>query len=480
MSVQPLSTVRPLSTRQTTALFVDTDHSYTHLVSVWIFDAESGPNGSIDQQSLEAWMIDQLDVCPIFRRKVYRMPFDLGFPCWVTDRDLDIRRHITVTGLSTPGWRGLTDEIVRIANRPMDRSRPLWELHVINDITGAKTVPDGASAVILKFHHSVGDGVESVALARRLFGDPNPSWPVLDSARPKFRVWQIPELTLRQVRQARRATAETKAAQEDLSSAVESGRVAPTPASRPSTRFNRVTSGKWTFDVVLFSLTDVQAIRRAVENVTVNDVMLTVVAIALSSYLDTVGDTPPTSMGSASPKSVFPVKQRVSEPEKGSNQFSTMLVDLHPESENPVDRLRSIAHSASLEKSRIGDPRSVRVEHTMDHWPMWLVKYAMWRQKRHAARPTQNVGATVVVTNVPRGSSQGLSFFGRSAIDGFGVLGTCDQSGLQHVVSSLGDRISVSFTACAEAMPDSSLYAEAITRAFRDLQQASTGSGGAD
>ena len=95
---------------------------------------------------------------PALREKLSDTILNLDHPLWVEDRDFDIDRHVHRISLRAPGGRAELGELTgRLAGLPLDRSRPLWEMWVVE---GFGDPDDGARlAVLLKVHHAAADGV---------------------------------------------------------------------------------------------------------------------------------------------------------------------------------------------------------------------------------------------------------------------------------------------------------------------------------
>ena len=88
------------------------------------------------------------------------MPGRLARPVWVDDEDFDITYHVRRSALPKPGTDIELDELVgRLISRPLDRTRPLWEVYVIEGLTG------GRIALVNKTHHAMVDRIGAVDVA---------------------------------------------------------------------------------------------------------------------------------------------------------------------------------------------------------------------------------------------------------------------------------------------------------------------------
>ena len=111
------------------------------------------------------------------RQRVQPMPVNLSAPMWVDDPNFDIRYHVRHLALPKPGTtRQLLDLASLIAADPFDRTRPLWQFHVIDGLRGGK------AALVQKLHHTIADGETSVAMSLQFldFARDTPEPPPLD------------------------------------------------------------------------------------------------------------------------------------------------------------------------------------------------------------------------------------------------------------------------------------------------------------
>src|SRR5215208_3541412 len=140
-------------------LHLEDASSHMHVAGVMIFEGEPPPYDDL----LEA--IDRrLGLVPRYRQKLAFVPYSQGRPKWVDDPHFNLRYHVRHTALPRPG----TDtELKRLAGRlfaqPLDRSKPLWELWLVEGLR------DGRFAVLSKTHHALVDGISGVDIATVLF-----------------------------------------------------------------------------------------------------------------------------------------------------------------------------------------------------------------------------------------------------------------------------------------------------------------------
>jgi len=146
-----------------------------HVASVMTF---RGPAPSYDD--LLAHLGSRLDLVPRYRQRLADVPFGQGRPVWVDDPHFNLRYHLRHTGLPSPGN---DDQLKRLAGRlfsqRLDRSRPLWEVWLVDG------VDDDRFALIAKTHHALVDGVSGVDITTVLFDvSAEPATRAQEDARP--------------------------------------------------------------------------------------------------------------------------------------------------------------------------------------------------------------------------------------------------------------------------------------------------------
>ncbi|MFG1791483.1 wax ester/triacylglycerol synthase family O-acyltransferase [Nocardia sp. NPDC049149] len=295
----------------------------------------------------------RLSLVPRYRRKVREIPFALGRPVWVEDSQFDITYHIRRSALPTPGTDEQLHELVaRLSSRPLDQSRPLWEMYLIEGLS------EGRCAIFTKTHSALVDGNTALEIGHVIL-DTGPSPRELaDDA------WHAPrepnevELLVgalthlaAQPREALdvfrnasgRAFGVIGAAGRAMDSVVGAVRAATTGA--PDSPLNARTSRNRRFDVMRTDLEDYRKIRKRFD-CSINDVILAVVTGALRNWLLSRGEalTESTTLRAVVPMSVY-VEGTASDRLEPTSEVSSFLIDLPVGEPNPVMRLSHIAHA---------------------------------------------------------------------------------------------------------------------------------------
>ncbi|MBN9596356.1 MAG: DUF1298 domain-containing protein, partial [Afipia sp.] len=235
----------------------------------------------------------------------------------------------------------------------------------------------------------------------------------------------------------------------------------------PKTRFNGKVSAHRVWDAVPFKLAEVRAIKEAVPDATVNDVILTVVGGALRSYLQGKNDLPKETMTAMAPISV----RQEGEKAALGNLVSAMVVGLGTQIEDPLERLRFVHDEAVNSKAMTNAVGAKTLSDYSKLIPSGLAGLGARLYTRVGAANMHAPAFNVVVTNVP-GPKVPLYFCGAQMVFSAGTAPVFDSMGLIHPVYSYVDTIAVSFTADRDMLPDPDVYAAALRSSFEALKAA--------
>src|SRR5437762_10872512 len=143
---------------------------HMHVAGLSIFAPR--PDGPLTYADVQRVVEARIHLAPRLRQRVLPVPGNLGRPLWVDDNRFDLDFHLRRSAVPTPGGHFQLERAVgRVLSRPLDRSKPLWELYVFEGLEGDRT------AVLLKLHHALADGIGGMLIASALF-DLAPDTPV--------------------------------------------------------------------------------------------------------------------------------------------------------------------------------------------------------------------------------------------------------------------------------------------------------------
>ena len=236
-------------------------------------------------QRLKPYIADRVAGVPFMTRRLKRTPFDLDQPVWVTDTEFDINRHVFRNRLPPPGNdRQLADLIARLHEAPLDRHRPLWEIHFIDGFD------DGTFVIYNKYHHAAVDGVAGQQVMNVLYsttseGNPPPIArpPVEDVSDTGLVLDAMMNLALQPFEQFARANERMRAFSR-VSALLRESTDAAATAVAPETPFNKRVSDYRAFAAMALPLNQMRMVGKQ-RSATVNDVLLAVCAGGLRKFL---------------------------------------------------------------------------------------------------------------------------------------------------------------------------------------------------
>ena len=149
-----------LSGLDATFLYMETAKNYGHVGGVQIFATPASPHERTPQE--DAANTEFLyGLAGYTRRRLVEVPFGLDHPYWIEDPDFDREFHERTLAVPSPGTdRQLEQVVSRIASRPLDRSKPLWEVYRIDGLDGGRKF-----AIYSKTHHCAIDGASGTQIA---------------------------------------------------------------------------------------------------------------------------------------------------------------------------------------------------------------------------------------------------------------------------------------------------------------------------
>jgi WS/DGAT/MGAT family acyltransferase len=327
------------------AAFVDAEDQDQNasfaIASIAIFE---GPAPAYEE--FLAAITARLPLVPLYRRKLRKVPFNLGPPVWVDDPNFDLRYHVRQTALPAPGGENeLRRLMARIMTQRLDRDYPLWEYWLVEGLE------QGRWALISKVHHCMVDGVSGTDLYRVIF-DASPEPPPLPApdqspvppepsglelaARAALNGVLLP---VREGSAIQRALANPELAVRQAADALR-GMVrlaeALPPAARSSLSGPIGRQRRYTW--ARASLDDVKTIKNDLGG-TVNDVFLAAITSGFRALLLARGEEPaPSMIPSLVPVSVrSPGEENIYE-----NRVSALVAHLPVDIADPVERLAAI------------------------------------------------------------------------------------------------------------------------------------------
>ncbi len=404
------------------------------------------------------------------------MPFSQGRPIWVDDPHFNLGYHIRHTSLPPPGTeQQLRVLAARLFAQQLDRSKPLWELWLVEGVEGDRF------AIVGKTHHCMVDGVSGVDITSVLFdlerepdttakADP-PKWlPEPEPSRAQLLAEALVERAVNPREMLRGARAvfrrPRRAANKLIEAAMASASMASAGFGAPKTPFNVDIGPHRRFAWVRASLDDLKHVKNELGG-TVNDVILAAVAGALGRFLRARGhDT-----SSLEIRAMVPVSVRTDE-QKGAlgNRVSSMMAPLPVWCEDPVERLHRVsATMGDLKQSKQAMGAQLMTQLT-DFAPPTIAGQAARLQSRQRF-------FNLVVTNVP-GPQFPLFLLGRRLQAVFPMVPLAKRQALCVGIMSYDGQVNFGLIGDYDAMEELEGFGDELQLALDEMFEAAGGRAG--
>lgn len=314
------------------------------------------PRAGLSYETLLDTVEKRLPQVPRYRQKVREVTMKLARPVWIDDRDFDITYHVRRSALPSPGSdEQLHELIARLAARPLDRSRPLWEMYLVEGLS------DNRIAIYTRSHQAVVNGMKALAIGHVIV-DRTPRPPKLgediwipdrEPGTGELLFGALGDWVARPVASVSALRSAVTGVATNAGYLADIGRGAVNTArtvlrgTAPSSPLNTTVSRNRRFTVASAELADFRKVH-ARYDCHVHDVVLAVVAGALRNWLLSRGEPVPSTatVRAMAPLSVYPDDEfGPSGPGQAISEVAPYLVDLPVGEGNAVVRLSQIAHA---------------------------------------------------------------------------------------------------------------------------------------
>jgi diacylglycerol O-acyltransferase len=465
--------MRQLTSLDAQFLALESSNQTGHVAGLAILDPSTTKSGDLTLDDVCRLMDERLPLLPPLRWRLVEVPFGLDYPYWLDDPNFDLDFHVRELALPPGGTKEkLAEQVARIVSRPLDRSRPLWELYLIHGLE------EGHKALLTKIHHSVIDGLSGAEIMGVLYdlapegrelpdadqngGDRQPTElemltrGLMGFPRYPLRILRslpraLPNLDESPVFAGIPGTKLVARFADRLSRTVssrESGVLAHTHFKAPKTCFNGRISAHRRFAFGQLELDEVKGVKDK-HKCTVNDVVVSICAGAVRSWLLEHDELPPDPLVVQVPVSVRTDDQMGT----FGNRIMLMSAPLFTNEPDAVRRLRMTHQALAAMKER---HRALPAELLQD--TNHFIPPAVFARAARATfaistsgrgRPTWNL----VVSNVP-GPQFALYCAGARLVANYPVSVITDGMGLNITVMSYSGHMDFGIVADRDQMPD--------------------------
>lgn len=433
-------------------LYAETAEMPMHTMGVLILERPVEPIF----ERLRRVVDERLHLLAPFRRRLVEDPLQIGDPHWIEDPEFAVENHLRRTAVPAPGTlRELAELVADSASRMLDRSKPLWELQVVDGLEGGKV------AVVAKVHHAAMDGGRLVSLIATLL-DLSPEGRTVPAGNARWRPDKEPSLLWLTADAARALVTKPlnalRAATEVGASIVGSARLSRLTGDdgaklfeAPATPLNGALSPQRAIAMADVAFDDVKAIKRAF-GTTVNDVVLAASCGALRSWLLAHGGLPARPLVAN-----VPVTVRGEGDEEAGNRVSMILARLAVRIDDPVARLLAIREETRRAKEQHGQAGGDVFRQATDLLTSvtvpWVLTHAIEVYARSHLADRLPFLWSLVVSNLP-GPPVPLYCAGAKLLRLYPFGPVQQGSGLNLTVMSVTDRLCLGAMACKRMVPD--------------------------
>jgi WS/DGAT/MGAT family acyltransferase len=410
----------------------------------------------------------RLHLVPRFRQRLRFVPLSQGRPKWVDDPQFNLEYHLRHTALPAPGSEEqLRTLAARVFSQRLDRSKPLWELWLVDGLEGDRF------AIVGKSHHCLVDGISGVDITTVLYDaspdtdplpEPPPWTPAPEPSDAQLVAEALVERATTPAELARGVRAVFRAPRQAAHAAVDAleaaGTFARTGVGAPPSPFNVEIGPYRRFATVEADLAQFKAVKNAAGG-TVNDVLLAVVAGALGRYLRSHGH----STHELELRAMVPISVR-GELEHGAlgNRVSSFMAPLPVWCEDPLERLARVREvMGDLKESKQAVGATLMTE-LADFAPPTIAGQAARLQSRQRF-------FNLVVTNVP-GPQFPLYLLGRELERVFPMVPLAKRQAVCFAIMSYNGQINFGLTGDYDAMPDLDTLADDVREAIGEISEA--------
>jgi len=460
-----------LSALDASFLYLEQPTTPMHVGAVSVFRR---PRAGFDYDGLVELIEQRIALVPRYRQKVRHVPGNLARPVWVDDPDFDVAYHVRRSALPKPGSdEQLTELVGRLMSRPLDHSRPLWEMYLVEGLAKGRT------AILTKTHQAMVDGISAIDIGQVILDvSAQPRRVVEELWMPRTEPGDLqlvldavgeavarPGLVLDKAREAAGDAVATVG--KVVGAATDLFSMARTASRRaPGTPLNVEISASRRFAIARTELDTYRTIRAA-HGCTVNDVVLSVVSGALRNWLLSRGE-PVTASSTLRAMVPLSVRGEADVPSSAAagrlgNRVSSFIVDLPVGEPSPLVRLHQVTHAM---REHTDSTQSVGAD--------TLVRIGGFAPPTlHAlgARAASGISKRIfnlVVTNVP-GPQFPLYAAGARMLEMFPVVPLAKGQALAIGLTSYDGGVFYGFNGDRDAMADVDVLAAMVTEALDEL-----------
>lgn len=446
-------------------LYLESDEVPMHVGALHLIEKPKGKRQAF-VETVRDHVAKRIHLSPILGQQLKFLPLDMGHPVWERAPVLDLSRHIVALKLPAGSdYAALNRLVAKLHGQLLPRDRPLWMFYVIEGLAS------GEIGFYTKIHHAALDGQAGVVLANALLDlsavprevPPRGAQRAKPILKSRSLIGAAFRSTVQQYWKVIKLVPDVARALSSMASAEGASAWLKKLKPAPKTPFNAQITAARSFATASVSLSQTKTLARQL-GVTLNDLVLFMVATALRDYLKRRKALPEEALVAAVPVSLR---------EKGNteinNQATMVLANLATDLADPAARLAAIVESMNHVKAATGQLKNMIPTDYPSLGAPWLVGGLNALLGRTKLADHVRLPANVIVSNVP-GPPVPLYLAGGRLKSYYPVSIPIHGLALNITVQSYGDRLDFGLIAAKDAVPHPEKIASAIETALDQLK----------
>ena len=466
-------------------LFLERTESPTHISLIALYDQPRREEGGLRFTHVRQHIGNRLNSAPVFQQKIRFTPGNIDYPYWVDDEQFDLDFHVRHLALPKPGdWRQFCIQVARLHSRPLDISRPLWEMYVIEGLDHMAGFPPHCFALYFKVHHCAMDEFTAQELLQSLHEQtPNPR----QHESSAQHIAHLPAVAPSPLEMVMRGLLNNSVRTSRL--ILQSANNLPTlskiltrlsirAAGRaiggdslsdaPHTRFAMPLTSSRVFEGGFYSRQTLDRYAALVTGATLTHAVLAICSEAVRLYLERHGEWEGAPLTALLAVNV----RNAGAHALAGNRLAINQVELHTPVEYPEGRLQAIcATQPELRSTESAELTSFRLRSLYEYLPApllaWLSRNA---NRQNSLNRTVMQGGNFGLSEL-RGSRKPLYLIGARLLGFTGISPLYSGCGLMFSASTYCDTVGLTFTSGRNMMPDPEEMRACLDEAVRRVER---------
>jgi diacylglycerol O-acyltransferase len=465
-------------------LYLENETIKSHFSMLMVYD-QSKLKEPLRYRDILAYFDERVAGMPVFRRKLYRVPLDLDAPYFADDAYFNIESHVRHIALPKPGdWRQFCILAAQIQAVPIDVTKPLWDMHIIEGLDHVDGLPAGSFAILTRLHHAIADGTTARGILMALHhpkGKPPKAMPPTKSESPPSLAEMLVRGAVNNARQlsaipgrvARLAPGAAPALGRAAASTFQNWLASDASGGEsgkgkvPKTVFNGDMEYRRVFQMRRYPLDAIKRLRELSPGATLNDVVLTLVGGGLTNYLAACGEKHDIDLVALCPINLR--DDKLTNDSVLGNNISLMQINLNTRTAAPARRLTKVFAATTAAKLAQEASTAKELIELSRNAPNLLLAVGTRMAMRAAGQSGSAMRlSNCIITNVP-GPQEPLYFMGARLELFTGVAPVTPGSGLTIPITSYCGKLCISFTGCPSWITDPQLLARCLDDSLAEM-----------